>query len=190
MFCSYQQTLIGYLLWPVDTKNSTSELQYVKLSEEIFCGWYCLGATMRRLLREGKEWIWAFLNWSLKPEVVLEKYFTCCKGIQQTRTCLLVGCVMSQPHASVSQGRVCSDNSTCCHTEIEVADPTFYLTQSQYTDTGLTSPNTDSITPGAWQSSHWSANFWVTGMTWPRKNPGPSEIRTWDLPLLRQTPYH
>ena len=41
---------------------------------------------------------------------------------------LLVGCLMSQQHASVSQGRICSDNLTCCHTEIEVADQTFYLT--------------------------------------------------------------
>ena len=32
------------------------------------------------------------------------------------------GCLMSQQHASVSQGWICSDNSTCCHTEIEVAD--------------------------------------------------------------------
>ena len=43
--------------------------------------------------------------------------------------------------------------------EIEAADPTFYLTQSQYTDTGPTSPSADPITPGAWQGSHWSANF-------------------------------
>ena len=69
--------------------------------------------------------------------------------------CLLVGCLTSQQHASVSQGRVCSDNCTCCHTEIEVADQTFHLTQSQYTDTGPTSPSTDPITPGAWQGSHW-----------------------------------
>ena len=48
---------------------------------------------------------------------------------------------------------------TCCHTEIEVADPTFHLTRSQYTDNGPTSPRTDPITPGAWQGSHWSANF-------------------------------
>ena len=34
-----------------------------------------------------------------------------------------------------------------------------YLTQSQYTDTGPTSPGADPITPGAWQGSHWSANF-------------------------------
>ena len=73
--------------------------------------------------------------------------------------CLLVGCLTSQQHASVSQGRICSDKFTCCHTEIEVADPTFYLTQSQYTDTGPTSPSADPRTPGAWQGSHWSANF-------------------------------
>ena len=83
--------------------------------------------------------------------------------------CLLVGCLTSQQHASVSQGRICSDNLTCCHTEIEVAGQTFYLTQSQYTDTGPTSPNADPITPGAWQGSYWSANFEVTGMTRPRK---------------------
>ena len=72
---------------------------------------------------------------------------------------LLVGCLTSQQQASVSQGRICSDNFTCCHTEIEVADQTFYLTQSQYTDTGPTSPSADPITPGAWQGSNWSANF-------------------------------
>ena len=77
------------------------------------------------------------------------------KGI----VCLLVGCLTSQQQASVSQGRICSDDFTCCHTEIEVADQTFYLTQSQYTDTGPTSPSADPITPGAWQGSHWSANF-------------------------------
>ena len=72
---------------------------------------------------------------------------------------LLVGCLTSQQHASVSQGRICTDNFTCCHTEIEAADQTFHLTQSQYTDTGPTSPSADPITPGAWQGSHWSANF-------------------------------
>ena len=49
-------------------------------------------------------------------------------------------------------------NFTCCHTEIAVADQTFHLTQSQNTDTGPTSPSADSITPGAWQGNHWSAN--------------------------------
>ena len=61
---------------------------------------------------------------------------------------LFDGCLTSQQHASVSNGRICSDNFTCCHTEIEVADQTFHLTQSQYTDTGPTSPSTDPITPG------------------------------------------
>ena len=51
---------------------------------------------------------------------------------------LLVGCLTSQQH--VSPGRVCSDNCMCCHTDTEVADPTFYLTQSQYTDTLPTIP--------------------------------------------------
>ena len=93
---------------------------------------------------------------------------------------MLVGCLSSQQHASVSQGWICSDNLTCCHTEIEVADPTFHLTQSQYTDTGPTSPCADPTTPGAWQGSHWSASFQVTGMTRPRKNPCASRIRTQD----------
>ena len=60
--------------------------------------------------------------------------------------------------------------STCCHTEIEVADQTFYLTQSQNTDKGPTSPITDTITPGAWQDTQPSANLRVTGMTDPEKS--------------------
>ena len=105
--------------------------------------------------------------------------------------CLLVACLTSQQQASVSRGRICSDNSTCCHTEIEVADPTFHLTQSQYTDTGPTSPSADPITPGAWQGSHWSAQFlshWYDST--PKKsrckrdsNPGPSALDTDALPL-------
>ena len=70
-----------------------------------------------------------------------------------------VGGLTSQQHASVSQGPICSDNFMCCHTEREVADQTFHLTPSQYTDTGPTSPSADPIMPGAWQGSHRSANF-------------------------------
>ena len=81
------------------------------------------------------------------------------QGGRLTTVCLSVGCLTSQQHASVSQGRIYSDNCTCCHTETEVADQTFYLTQSQYTDTRPTSPSADPITPGAWQGSYWSANF-------------------------------
>ena len=102
--------------------------------------------------------------------------------------CLLVGCFTSQQHASVSQGRICSDNFTCWHTEIEVADQAFHLTQSQHTDIGPTSPSTDPITPGAWRGSHWSANLEVTDMTRPRKNLSAVGIQTRDLPLSRRTP--
>ena len=70
---------------------------------------------------------------------------------ERDRVCLFVDCLTSQQHASVSQGRICSDNFTCCHTEVEVADQTFHLTQSQYTDTEPTSPSADPISPGAWQ---------------------------------------
>ena len=76
----------------------------------------------------------------------------------QERVCLFVCCLSSQQHASVSQGWIYSDNCTCCHTEIEGADQTFYLIQSLYTDTGSTSPSADPKMQGAWQG-HWSANF-------------------------------
>ena len=86
--------------------------------------------------------------------VKLYRYST--DTIQLTNTvCLfVVDCLTSQQHASVSQGQICSDNSMCCHTETEVADQTFHLTQSQYADTRLTSPSTDPIMPGAWQGSN------------------------------------
>ena len=38
--------------------------------------------------------------------------------------CWLLACLTSQQNASVSQGRICTDNFACCHTEIEVADQT------------------------------------------------------------------
>ena len=94
------------------------------------------------------------------------------------RLLLLVGCLASQQRSSVSQERISPHDCTCCHTEIEVADQTFHLTQSQYTDTGPTNPSTDPKVPVACQGSHWSANFEVTGMTRPRKNLGASGNRT------------
>ena len=92
---------------------------------------------------------------------------------------VFVDCLTSQQHASVSQGRVCSDNCTCCHTEIEVADETFHLTLSQYTDTGQTSPRADTITKGAWHSNHRRSDFSVS-TTQPGEVPtGVSGNRTW-----------
>ena len=107
------------------------------------------------------EWSTAYPEYSKK--YIHEAGVSNC--LAQLCICLFVGCLKSQQHASVSQGRICSDKFTCCHTEIEVADQTFYLTQSQYTDTEQTSRSADPISQGAWQGSHWSANFEVTGMT-------------------------
>ena len=91
----------------------------------------------------------------------------------------MLACLSSRQHASVSQGRICSKRLTCCHTEIGVADPTFYLTQSQYTDTGPASPNSDPVTPGPWQGSHWSAKTLRRWYDWTRNNPhGASWKRT------------
>ena len=41
----------------------------------------------------------------------------------------------------------------------QVSDQSFFLTQPQYTDIGSTRPNADSVSPGAWKGSHWSAKF-------------------------------
>ena len=76
---------------------------------------------------------------------------------------------MSRQHASVSQGPLCSDNCSCCRTEIENAVQTFCLTHSQYTDAKPTSPSADSITPGAGQGNDRTTNCSVTGMTRPRE---------------------
>ena len=94
--------------------------------------------------------------------VCLFVFFVCLFVFCWVFFCCCCCCLMSQQHASVSQGRICSDKFTCCYTEIQVADQTLYLTQSQYTDTGPTGPTSPiavPIMPGAWQGIHWSANF-------------------------------
>ena len=91
---------------------------------------------------------------------------------------LFVGCLTSKQHACVSQGRICTDNFTFCHTEIEVADQTFYFTQSQYTDTRPTSPSTDPVMPGARQGSlflsHWCDSTRKKSRRKQDSNPGSS----------------
>ena len=102
----------------------------------------------------------------------------------------LVGCLTSQQHASVSQGWICSDSCTCCHTEIEAADPAFHRTQSQYTDTGPTSPSTDPIMPGAWQGSHWSTSLkWLVWLSL-EKDPCWKQESNPGLSLLKLTLLH
>ena len=61
----------------------------------------------------------SLLPWTLQTLFQNGQYFVA------TFVCLLVGCLTSQQQASVSQGRICRDNFTCCHTEIEAADQTF-----------------------------------------------------------------
>ena len=80
---------------------------------------------------------------------------------------VIVCCLTSQQHACVSQRLICSYNYECCHTEIDVADQTFYLTQSQNAESGPTSPSADPVIPSARQGNHWSVNFYVTRMARP-----------------------
>ena len=86
---------------------------------------------------------------------------------------LFAGCLTSQQHASVSQTRICSDNCTCFHTETEAAGQNFNLTQSQYADTGPTSPSVDPTTSGTWQGIRRITQFLATGLIRPRKRSTP-----------------
>ena len=106
--------------------------------------------------------------------------FTSCLPLTLACRRLFVVSLTSQQHGSVPQGRISSDKFTHCHTETEVADRTFHLIQSQYIDTGPTSPSADPISPGAWQGS---ANFEVTGMTRPGKIPSQAEFKPRIFPL-------
>ena len=89
----------------------------------------------------------------------------CISGTAVVRVALLrqmvgvLGCLTSQQHTSVSQGRICSEKCTSCHAEIKAADLALYLTKSQHTDTGPTSPSANRIRPGACRGNHRNANF-------------------------------
>ena len=75
-----------------------------------------------------------FLIWQFSKSQILpwsETFHPC----YSDGVCLLLGDLMPQQHAPVSQGQICSDSCTCCHTDMESADPIFYLTHSQCTDT-------------------------------------------------------
>ena len=103
---------------------------------------------------------------------------------------LLLGCLASRQRASVSHGPICPDKCTCCHTEIEVVDEMFYLTQSQYTDTGPTSPGVIALTynarrPGRVATVVSILSNWYDST---QKNPhGASENRTPDHTLSSLT---
>ena len=76
----------------------------------------------------------------------------------EQRLLLFVCCLMSQQHASVSQGQIGSDNRMSYHTEKEVVHQTCFLTQSQHTNTGPACPSSDPLSPGAWQGIDQSNN--------------------------------
>ena len=84
---------------------------------------------------------------------------------------MFVGCLLNIPATCECISGMNLLNFMCCHSEKDVADQTFYLTQSQYTDTRPTSPSADPIMRGTSQGSHWSASFHVTGMTRPGEIP-------------------
>ena len=67
--------------------------------------------------------------------------------------------------------RTQEDSCACYHAGVKVAGRSCYLTQSQYVDTGQTSPSADPVCPGTWQGSQWSANSLVTRMTRPGNRP-------------------
>ena len=49
--------------------------------------------------------------------------------------------VYLKDRSGVSQWSICSENYACCHTEVAVADQTFNLVRSRFTDTRPTSPS-------------------------------------------------
>ena len=67
-------------------------------------------------------------TWQQTTDSAMDKDKRTASDKDRRTVCLLVGCLTSQQHASVSQGRICTDNFTCCHTEIEAADQTHPVT--------------------------------------------------------------
>ena len=70
-------------------------------------------------------------------QIVVVSTLTACPCATHGLFGCLLACLTSKQHASVSQGRSCSDHCRCCHTDIDV-----------------TSPNDSIVTPGN-QSQHW-----------------------------------
>ena len=140
--------------------NSVWEKQEQRKEEDLV---YCLSGDCR--IWENKQTLSLSVSLSLSLSLFLSL------SLSLSSLQLVAGCLTSQQHAWVSQGRICSDNFTRCETEIEVADQTFYLIQTNYTDTGPTSSSVDPVIESAWQGSHYSTNFLLTGMTRPGKIP-------------------
>ena len=67
---------------------------------------------------------------------------------------MLVRCFTSQQQARVSQRRICLDNLTCCHTEIEVADQTIEIERVRETGRGE-GRETDRVAQTDRQTGNW-----------------------------------
>ena len=147
---SQNTCLISFCIKADWTREKQIQLDLPTMVNEICCGHgYC--ATQCRLLQ------------STRRGRACRSHPSSSRAIKSGRTDMAVSPPVGDVVAAarvvvVSQGRTCSDNFTCCHTEAEVADQTFDLNQSQHTDTGPTSPSAVPRTPGAWQGSHWTAN--------------------------------
>ena len=100
------------------------------------------------------------------------------------RVGFLVGCLTFQLHASLFQGRICLGNFTCCHTEREIADQTFCLTQSRILTPSHPVPALTLYHQVPGRGATWVPIF--RSLVWhdPEKIPA-SRNRTPDLLLLR-----
>ena len=81
------------------------------------------------------------------------------------------GWLVTQRPSNTLQGRTYSHSCPNCHAEIKAAKQTCSFTQSQYTDTGPTSPSVDPVAPDAQEGSNLTTNVEFTGMTRPGKSP-------------------
>ena len=147
------RTMGLYILESYKGANLFTRIALMLLTGALYVGWYayCTASWGRTFPTADSDYFVGYGVWRIGdnqfsnsnptastgnnaplPTIVTTDGWLLSKCLLSVRECLLVGCLLacltSQQHASVSQGRICSDNFTCCHTEIEVADQKFYLT--------------------------------------------------------------
>ena len=110
--------LIGFVLhWPCD---SQVEVNGAYKAWQMWKNLVRTRCPMRKFLQEGWPAEHDSLHWSIGYSYGYKKQnmITCTNDFISPKMviCLFVGCLTSQQQASVSQGRICSDNFTCCHT--------------------------------------------------------------------------
>ena len=94
-------------------KRSQNMLEY--LQTKCLPAWNCpvlISAVLEFRHRSG----------NVHPIRSVEHFLVLCQQTDWLISRGVVVCLTSQQHASVSQGRICTDNCKRCHTEIEVAD--------------------------------------------------------------------